>query len=84
MPELGISTSATQAPIRNNLKAYFEDHIVDYVDTNDISFHQAFVKFLSGTDNRAKNTYFQIIGPLYEEVGVVNAEGQPVLDEDGE
>lgn len=38
-----------------------------YVDLQDIAFHQAFIKFLSGTDNRAKNTYFQIIGKLYEE-----------------
>lgn len=37
-----------------------------YVDLQDIAFHQAFIKFLSGTDNRAKNTYFQIIGKLYE------------------
>jgi hypothetical protein len=58
MPELGISATATEAAIRANLKGYFEDHIGDYVDTNDVSFHQAFVKFLSGTDNRAKNTYF--------------------------
>lgn len=38
-----------------------------YVDVNDIAFHQAFIRFLSGTDNRAKNTYFQIIGRLYEQ-----------------
>lgn len=37
-----------------------------YVDLQDVAFHQAFIKFLSGTDNRAKNTYFQIIGKLYE------------------
>ena len=84
LTELGLSPSTSHAVIRNNLKEYFEDHIGEYVDTNDISFHQAFVKFLSGTDNRAKNTYFQIIGPLYEEVGVVDAEGNPELDEDGE
>jgi hypothetical protein len=26
--------------------------------TDDIAFHQAFIKFMSGTDNRAKNTYY--------------------------
>ena len=80
MPELGISATATEAAIRANLKGYFEDHIGDYVDTNDVSFHQAFVKFLSGTDNRAKNTYFQIIGPLYAE----DAEGNFVMTGNGD
>lgn len=61
------STTATQGVIRLAFKEYFQNNIGKYVDTNDISFHQAFVKFLSGTDNRAKNTYFQIIGPLYAE-----------------
>ena len=39
-----------------------------FLKLQDIAFHQAFIKFLSGTDNRAKNTYFQIIGPMYHEV----------------
>ena len=51
------------------IKEKFKTGIVNYIDVNDIAFHQAFVKFVSGTDNRAKNTYFQIIGPKYEEVG---------------
>ena len=54
-----------------------------FLRLDDVAFHQAFIKFLSGTDNRAKNTYFQIIGPIYEEVGKVDTEGNPVLDEDG-
>ena len=29
-----------------------------FLKLQDIAFHQAFIKFLSGTDNRAKNTYF--------------------------
>lgn len=49
------------------MKANFITGIKNYVDVNDIAFHQAFVKFVSGTDNRAKNTYFQIIGKLREE-----------------
>lgn len=80
LPELGISTSATEAAIRANMQGYFMDHIGEYVETNDISFHQAFVKFLSGTDNRAKNTYFQIIGPLYEE----DSEGNFVMTSNGD
>lgn len=38
----------------------------EYVDIDDIAFHQAMIRVLSGTDNRAKNTYFQIIGKIYE------------------
>ena len=38
-----------------------------YVDIDDIAFHQAMIRVLSGTDNRAKNTYFQIIGKIYED-----------------
>lgn len=37
-----------------------------YLDVEDIAFHQAMIRVLSGTDNRAKNTYFQIIGRIYE------------------
>jgi len=42
--------------------------LANYINLNDIAFHQAFVKFLSGTDNRAKNTYFQMVGPLYHTI----------------
>ena len=58
--------------------------IGDFVDEKDISFHQAFIKLVSGTDNRAKNTYFQIIGPLYEETPLFNDDETPVLDDEGE
>lgn len=51
------------------MKQRFLNGIVQYIDIDDIAFHQAFIKFVSGTDNRAKNTYFQIIGPKYIEVG---------------
>ena len=37
-----------------------------YLDIEDVAFHQAMIRVLSGTDNRAKNTYFQIIGKIYE------------------
>lgn len=48
------------------IKANFISGISKYIDVNDVAFHQAFIKFVSGTDNRAKNTYFQIIGKLRE------------------
>lgn len=49
------------------LKSAFKEGIKQYVDIDDICFHQALIKLLSGTDNRAKNTYFQIVGAPYEE-----------------
>ena len=51
----------------DNLKSAFKTNIAKYVDVSDICFHQALIKLLSGTDNRAKNTYFQIVGAPYEE-----------------
>lgn len=38
-----------------------------YLDVDDFKFHQGFIRYVSGTDNRAKNTYFKIQGNLYEE-----------------
>ena len=37
----------------------------EFLDVDDVAYHQAFIKLVAGTDNRAKNTYFQIIGPIY-------------------
>lgn len=83
LSELNIQNK-DQSLIRRALEKYFRENIGKYVDVVDIAFHQAFVKFLSGTDNRAKNTYFQIIGPQYSEQNKVDSEGNPVLNEDGE
>jgi len=47
-----------------------DGEITQFIHLQDIAFHQALVKFLSGTDNRAKNTYFQMVGPLYHTVEV--------------
>jgi hypothetical protein len=44
----------------------FKAGIEEYCDKDDIIYHQAFIRLVSGTDNRAKNTYFQIIGKLYD------------------
>ena len=38
----------------------------EYLDIEDVAFHQAMIRVLSGTDNRAKNIYLQIIGKVYE------------------
>lgn len=71
--ELAGTSSALGIPAAlDAMKANFITGIKNYIDVNDIAFHQAFIKFVSGTDNRAKNTYFQIIGKLREE----NEEGE--------
>lgn len=43
----------------------FKIVIREFTDVDDIAYHQAFIKLVAGTDNRAKNTYFQIIGDIY-------------------
>ena len=72
--ELTKLTRFNEFQVRNELKTLFTDRIGEYVDIQDTAFHQAFIKYLLGTDNRAKNTYFQIIGPIYkwvdEEAGI--------------
>lgn len=50
----------------DELKSLFKKGITKYIDVNDVAIHQAVIRFLSGTDNRAKNTYFQIFGKIYE------------------
>lgn len=71
--ELAGTSSALGIPAAlDAIKANFITGIRNYIDVNDVAFHQAFVKFLSGTDNRAKNTYFQIIGKLREDDGTGN------------
>ena len=52
----------------DELKSLFKKGITKYIDVNDIAMHQAVIRFLSGTDNRAKNTYFQIFGKIYENI----------------
>lgn len=58
----------------------FKTVLYEFTDVPDITYHQAFIKLVAGTDNRAKNTYFQIVGPIFtdkyttvagEEVGLV-------------
>ena len=61
-----FTAQSNQQAFRKYVYDLFVKGIKEYVDTDDISFHQAFIKYLSGTDNRAKNTYYQIIGPVYK------------------
>lgn len=64
----------------------------EYLDIDDVSYHQAFIKLVAGTDNRAKNTYFQIIGPIYtdkyvndmeKEVSLIKFTGGEYVDQPG-
>ena len=50
----------------------FRAGVEKYCDKEDIIYHQAFIRLVSGTDNRAKNTYFQIIGKVYTNKAMVN------------
>ena len=53
------------------------------LDTKDASIHQALIRLLAGTDNRAKNTYFRVVGPIMNSSQKV-VDGVPQVDEDGE
>lgn len=65
--DFGIDSSINQLDIAiDELKTLFKKGITKYIDVNDVAMHQAIIRFLSGTDNRAKNTYFQIFGKIYE------------------
>ena len=79
----GISSSSSLELARDTIKALFTRDIVNYIDKNDIAFHQALIKFVSGTDNRAKNTYFQVLGHIKEQVDnpEYNAETNPDVPE---
>ena len=43
----------------------YEAAIKTYVDIDSLAYHQAFIRIVSGTDNRAKNTYMAIFGKRY-------------------
>jgi hypothetical protein len=67
--------SSMETTIKEYLQNIFKEKMQKFLKIDDIAFHQAFIKFLSGTDNRAKNTYFQIIGPMYHEVDKIGEDG---------
>lgn len=54
------------------MKEMFIAACKEYLDVEDVAYHQAVIRVLSGTDNRAKNTYFQIIGKLYTNKAMVD------------
>ena len=72
----GLATSTSLENVKSTMKDIFREGIPNssdtgiskFIDVNDTAFHQAVIKFVSGTDNRAKNTYFQILGNIMEEV----------------
>ncbi len=45
-----------------------------YCDVNSFAYHQAAIRFLSGTDNRAKNIYFVLKGSTYKAEEAIDAE----------
>lgn len=75
----GISVGYIDMAI-DELKTIFEQGISKYISVDDIAFHQAFIKFLSGTDNRAKNTYFQIIGKILKDNPDYDGTNEEVID----
>lgn len=74
----GYDEDGTQLKaIRACMAEAFKIVIHEFVDVPDMAYHQAFIKLVAGTDNRAKNTYFQIVGPIYTDK-YTNSEGQEV------
>ena len=67
---LGDESNRTAA--LNILKGAFADMfkcvIWAYCDVNSFAYHQAAIRFLSGTDNRAKNIYFVLKGDTYKKM----------------
>ena len=67
---LGDESNRTAA--LNILKGAFADMfkcvIWAYCDVNSFAYHQAAIRFLSGTDNRAKNIYFVLKGNTYKKM----------------
>ena len=67
---LGDESNRTKA--LNMLKGAFADMfkcvIWAYCDVNSFAYHQAAIRFLSGTDNRAKNIYFVLKGDTYKKM----------------
>ena len=51
--------------IIDKYRKMYEAAIKTYVDVDSLAYHQAFIRIVSGTDNRAKNTYMAIFGKRY-------------------
>ena len=81
---LGVEDDSYVQNLQACMSEAFKIIMHEFLDVEDVSYHQAFIKLIAGTDNRAKNTYFQIVGPIYtdkyttnsgEEVSVVKVKG---------
>ena len=59
------SVSDVESIVIPAYKKMFEAVINKYVDVDNLAYHQAFCRIMSGTDNRAKNTYMMIFGKRY-------------------
>lgn len=59
---------ATLEMFRGALADMFKCAIWAYCDVNSFAYHQAAIRFLSGTDNRAKNIYFVLKGDTYKKM----------------
>lgn len=55
-------------------KQMFQLVMEHFVDIENLAYHQAFCRIVSGTDNRAKNTYLQIFGTRYADREVLKGE----------
>jgi hypothetical protein len=73
----GYDEDGTQLKaIRACMAEAFKIVVHEFVDVPDMAYHQAFIKLVAGTDNRAKNTYFQIVGPIYTDVYTSETNGE--------
>lgn len=61
--------------LKSALADMFKCVIWAYCDVNSFAYHQAAIRFLSGTDNRAKNIYFVLKGDTYKKVSA-NVRGE--------
>lgn len=74
--DVGDSTINSTQKALDYLKKDFQkikwtsDGLGGPLDIVDAAIHQAAIRLASGTDNRAKNTYFTVRGPYFDEVPV--------------
>lgn len=58
--QLGTSGVENINTYIEDLKTDFKNKFGTYFHVGDVIYHQAFIRLLAGTDNRAKNTYFKL------------------------
>ena len=72
-----LYTASDLIPYQECMAEAFKIVVRHYMDVNDVAYHQAFIRLVAGTDNRAKNTYFQIVGDIYTDK-YTNVDGEEV------